>query len=68
MTIFQRPFFNLNIKSFDLVTLGDFVTVFAESKSVTKSRLHCMYIKSGDNTDLKFRHWFYFLPDYISGL
>jgi len=40
VTIFQRPFFNLlYIKSFDLVT------VFAETKSVTKSRLHCTYIQ-----------------------
>ena len=29
------------IKSFNLVTLCDLVTVFAETKSVTKSRLHC---------------------------
>ena len=43
VTILQRPFFNLGtyIKSFDLVTLCDSVTVFAETKSVTKSRLHC---------------------------
>ena len=39
MTILQRPFFNL--KSFDLVTLYNLVTVFEETKSVTKSRLHC---------------------------
>ena len=29
------------MKSFDLVTLCDLVIVFAETKSVTKSRLHC---------------------------
>ena len=33
--------FTYYIKSFDLVTLCDLVTVFAETKSVTKSRLHC---------------------------
>ena len=41
VTIFQRPFFDLLKKSFDLVTLWDLMTVFAETKSVTKSRLHC---------------------------
>ena len=34
VTISQRPFFNF-------VTLRYLVTVFAETKSVTKSRLHC---------------------------
>ena len=32
---------DLYIKSFDFVTLCDLVTVFEETKSVTKSRLHC---------------------------
>ena len=41
VTILQRPFFHLLHKSFDLVTLCDLVTVFAETKRVTKSRLHC---------------------------
>ena len=44
VTIFQRPFFNLRQKLFDLVTLCDLETVFEETKSVTKSRLHCMLI------------------------
>ena len=48
VTIFQKSFFNLNIKSFDLVTLCNLVTFFAETKSVNKSRLYCMYIKSKD--------------------
>ena len=38
VTIFQTIYY---IKPFDLVTLCDLVTVFAETKSVTKSRLHC---------------------------
>ena len=29
--------------SFDLVTLCNLVTVFAETKSVTKLRLHCIF-------------------------
>ena len=47
VTILQRPFFILLnrlllcIKAIDLVTLFNLVTVFAETKSVTKSRLHC---------------------------
>ena len=32
------------MKSFNLVTLYDLVTVFAETKTVTKSRLHCNYL------------------------
>ena len=43
VTIFQRPFFNLLHKSFDLVTLCKLVTIFVETKSVTKSRVHCIY-------------------------
>ena len=35
------------IKSFDLVTLWDLVTVFAETKSVPKSRLHCTFLPIG---------------------
>ena len=38
VTIFQRTFFDLLKKSFDLVTLWDLMTVFAETKSVTKIR------------------------------
>ena len=38
MTIFQFMYY---IKSFDLLTLCNLATVFAETKSVTKSRLHC---------------------------
>ena len=37
MTTLQTPFFNL---LHDLVTLCNLVTVFAGTKSVTKSRLH----------------------------
>ena len=37
------------IKSFDLVTLCNLVTVFAETKSVTKSRLHCICISKADS-------------------
>ena len=33
------------MKSFDLVTLCNLVTVFAETKSVTKSRLHSILCK-----------------------
>ena len=39
VTILQRPFFNLLHKIIDLVT------VFAETKSVTKSRLHFTCLK-----------------------
>ena len=42
MTFFERPFFNLLQKLFDLVTLCNLVTVFADTKSVTKSRLPCI--------------------------
>ena len=31
----------------DLVTSCNLVTVFAETKSVTKLRLHCMYLEMG---------------------
>ena len=42
VTIFYKDHFSIYyIKSFDLVTLCNLVTVFAETKSVTKSRLHC---------------------------
>ena len=34
------------MKSFDLVTLCNLVTVSAEAKSVTKSRLHCICEKN----------------------
>ena len=42
-TILKRPFlqFGKYIKSFDLGTLFDLVTVFAETNSVNKSKLHC---------------------------
>ena len=45
VTIFQRQFFKDNFSiyctiSFHIVTLCDLVKVFAETKSVTKSRLH----------------------------
>ena len=43
-TILQRPFFNLLHKTIRFVTLYDLVTVFEETKSVTKSRLHCTKI------------------------
>ena len=41
-TIFQ---FTTYIKSFDSVTLCDLVKVFVETKSITKSRLHCIRIQ-----------------------
>ena len=42
VTILERPFFNLLHKIIRLSDiLRDLVTVFAETKSVTKSRLHC---------------------------
>ena len=42
-SVFKYHFSIYYIKSFDLVTLCGLVTVFAEAKSVTKSRVHCMY-------------------------
>ena len=52
VTISQRPFFLIYyIKSFDLVTLWDLVTVFAETKSVTKSRLHCTFNSENQEYD-----------------
>ena len=42
VTVFYKDRFSIYyIKSFNLVTICDLVTVFAETKSVTKSRLHC---------------------------
>ena len=41
VTNLQVHFSFYYIKALDLVTLCDLVTVFAETKSVTKSRLHC---------------------------
>ena len=38
---FRNYFSIYSIKSFNLVTLCDLVTVFVETKIVTKSRLHC---------------------------
>ena len=43
MTILQRYFSIYYIKSFNLVTSCNLVTVFVEIKSVTKSRLHFTY-------------------------
>ena len=44
--LFFKDYFSIfYIKSFDSVTLCDLVTVFAETKSVTKSRLHCTFNK-----------------------
>ena len=43
VTIFQNHFSIYYIKTIYLVTLSDLVTVFVESKSVTKSRVHCTY-------------------------
>ena len=40
---FSKTIFSIYyIKSFDLVTLCNLVTVFAETKSVTNSRVHCI--------------------------
>ena len=41
VTIFQRKFLNLLYNFIQLMTLCNLLTVFAESKSVNKSRLHC---------------------------
>ena len=41
--LFSKTIFQFTT-SFDLVTLCDLVTVFAEIKSVTKSRLHCTWL------------------------
>ena len=54
VTILQRPFFNLLHKSFDIVTLCDLVTVFAETKSVTKLRLHCNMLSF--SATVKYQH------------
>ena len=45
VTIFQKTIFH-KIQPFHLVTLCNLVTVFAETKSVTKSRLHCTKLNS----------------------
>ena len=37
---------NFQFITFNLVTLCDLVTVFAETKSITKSRLHCTFVIS----------------------
>ena len=42
------------IKSFDLVTLRDLVTVFAETKNVTKSRLHYNFMCEGGSVEETF--------------
>jgi hypothetical protein len=48
LVLFCKTFFSMYyIKSFDLVTSCNLVTVFAETKSVTKLRLHCMYLEMG---------------------
>ena len=44
VTIFQRQFLIYYIKTIYLVILSNLVTVFVETKSVTKSRLPCMLI------------------------
>ena len=44
VTIFQTIFqFTTHVISFDLVTSCDLVAVYIETKSVTKSRLHCTF-------------------------
>ena len=43
VTILQRLFFNL-LHKIGLVKLCNLVTVFAETKSVTKSRLHLLHV------------------------
>ena len=48
VNILQRLFSIYYIKSFNLVTLCDLVIVLAETKSVTKSRLHCIQIQIND--------------------
>ena len=40
VTVLQRPFFHLQHK---IIRLFNLVTVFAEAKSVAKSRLHCTF-------------------------
>ena len=48
LVLFCKTFFSMYyIKSFDLVTSCNLVTVFAETKSVTKLRLHCKYLEMG---------------------
>ena len=45
--IFYKDHFSFHyIKAFHLVTLCELVTVFVETKSVTKSRLHCFQRRS----------------------
>ena len=52
-TIFQ---FTKDIKSTYLVTLCDLLTIFVETKSVTKSRVHCISIPGfGETLENKFQ-------------
>jgi hypothetical protein len=43
VTIVQKPFFNLLRKIIQFSDIINLVTVFAETKSVTKLRLHCTF-------------------------
>ena len=44
---------NLDLVPLHLVTTCDLVTVFAETKSVTKSRLHCIHVLLDNHTRVR---------------
>ena len=52
VTIFQKPFFNLLHEIIGFSDIMGFGTVFAETKSVTKWRLHC----TNDSTKVEIPH------------